>query len=361
MRRSDVVAISGVKSFGLIAAMTGALSSGGVMLTLDRNFPAERQKLLVREVGVAHILYVGEFRNEDEWMRDLDSTSLIYVDADGALTAQAIAGSNSNDAGLPALAPNDPAYIFFTSGTTGVPKGILGCHKGLSHFLAWQRDTFAIGPNDRVAQLTPLSFDVLLRDVFLPLTCGASVHLPDEREGLAPDSILPWLARERISVLHTVPALAQSWLADAPRDLSFPDLRWVFFSGEPLQDSLIKRWRDTFSLTAGIVNLYGPTETTMVKCFHRVVDEEPLGAQPVGRPLPQTQALVLNANGDLCGIGEPGEIAIRTPFRTLGYVNAPDENRKRFVKNPFRDDDDDLLYLTGDRGRYRPDGTLMME
>ncbi|MGH8772943.1 MAG: non-ribosomal peptide synthetase, partial [Burkholderiales bacterium] len=142
---------------------------------------------------------------------------------------------------------------------------------------------------------------------------------------------------------------------------SFPALRWVFFSGEPLQDSLIKRWRDTFSLTAGIVNLYGPTETTMVKCFHRVVDEEPLGAQPVGRPLPQTQALVLNANGDLCGIGEPGEIAIRTPFRTLGYVNAPDENRKRFVKNPFRDDDDDLLYLTGDRGRYRPDGTLMME
>ena len=151
-----------------------------------------------------------------------------------------------------------------------MPKGILGSHKSLSHFLAWQRETFAIGPDDRVAQLTALSFDVLLRDVFLPLTSGASLHLPDEAEGLAPGYILPWLARERISVLHTVPALAQSWLADVPHDLSLSDLRWVFFSGEPLQDALIERWRRAFSHTGAIVNLYGPTETTMAKCFHRV-------------------------------------------------------------------------------------------
>ncbi|MFH0341841.1 MAG: amino acid adenylation domain-containing protein, partial [Chromatiales bacterium] len=360
LTQGDVIAISGPKSFGLISCMVAALLSGGVMLTLDRRFPVERQRLLVRETGAKHILYAGDFREEDEWMRELDAITILEVNADSAMAQSAVA-INRAASDLPKLAPDDPAYIFFTSGTTGVPKGILGSHKSLSHFLAWQRETFAIGPDDRVAQLTALSFDVLLRDVFLPLTSGASVHLPDEAEGLAPGYILPWLARERISLLHTVPALAQSWLANVPRGLSLPDLRWVFFSGEPLQDTLIKRWRSAFSHTGAIVNLYGPTETTMAKCFHRVGGDEPLGMQPAGRPLPQTQALVMSASSQRCGIGEPGEIAIRTPFRTLGYINAPDENRKRFIRNPFRDDEQDLLYLTGDRGRYRPDGTLMME
>ena len=94
---------------------------------------------------------------------------------------------------LSILDPNGPAYIFFTSGTTGVPKAVLGCHKGLSHFLAWQRDTFNVGPGDRVAQLTNLSFDAVLRDVFLPLTSGAELCLPagesplftGEHDGLA--------------------------------------------------------------------------------------------------------------------------------------------------------------------------------
>ena len=361
LKRSDVVAISGPKSFALIACMVAALLSGGVMLTVDRRFPVERQRLLVRETGAKQILYIGDFQREDAWIRELDAATIIEIDAGGALPVHPLATIDRGASGLPKLAPDDPAYIFFTSGTTGVPKGILGSHKSLSHFLAWQRETFAIGPDDRVAQLTALSFDVLLRDVFLPLTSGASLHLPDEAEGLAPGYILPWLVRERISVLHTVPALAQSWLADVPHDLSLSDLRWVFFSGERLQDTLIERWRRAFSHTGAIVNLYGPTETTMAKCFHRVIDEEPLGIQPVGRPLPQTQVLVMSAGNQRCGIGEPGEIAIRTPFRTLGYINALDENRKRFIRNPFRDDEQDLLYLTGDRGRYRPDGTLMME
>ena len=286
LKRSDVVAISGPKSFGLIACMVAALLSGGVMLTLDRRFPVERQRLLVRETGAKQILYIGDFKPEDAWIRELDAATIIEIDAGGALPVHPLATIDRGASSLPKIAPDDPAYIFFTSGTTGVPKGILGSHKSLSHFLAWQRETFAIGPDDRVAQLTALSFDVLLRDVFLPLTSGASLHLPDEAEGLAPGYILPWLARERISVLHTVPALAQSWLADVPHDLSLSDLRWVFFSGEPLQDTLIKRWRSAFSHTGAIVNLYGPTETTMAKCFHRVMDEEPLGMQPAGPSAP---------------------------------------------------------------------------
>src|ERR1044072_4245394 len=96
----------------------------------------------------------------------------------------------------------------------------------------------------------------------------------------------------------------------------------------------------------------------MAKCFYQVPENPLPGVQPVGSPLPQTQALVLNKNGQLCGIGEPGEIVLRTPFRTLGYLNAAEENAKRFVVNPFRNDDKDKLYHSGDKGYFRSNGQL---
>jgi amino acid adenylation domain-containing protein len=355
LQRGDVVAIAGARSFGLVSCMTAVLLAGGVMLTVDANLPAERQRLLLREARVKRLLHLGTLQPEDDWMRDMASVALTLVDPEYGTMVGAEHAAN-DEIELPPIAAADPAYIFFTSGTTGVPKGILGCHKGLNHFLAWQRETFAIGPHDRCAQLTALSFDPLLRDVFLPLTSGATLCLPSKHDELEPASVLSWLAREKVSVLHTVPSRAQSWLADAMPGLEFPHLRLTFFSGEPLTGSLVNRWR---ALTASeIVNLYGPTETTMIKCCYRVPADVSPGIQPAGVPLPDTQALVLNGDGALCGIGEPGEIVIRTPFRTLGYINSVEEQRKSFVKNPFRDDDSDLLYRTGDRGRYRFDGSL---
>ncbi len=233
---------------------------------------------------------------------------------------------------------------------------MLGTHKGLSHFLIWQRETFAVGPGDRCAHLTALSFDVVLRDIFLPLTSGATLCLP--QDDLLPDHVLPWAASEAITVIHAVPSLSWLWMAHA-QSMTLPALRCVFSAGESLTDSLVKQWR-TVAPEAEIVNLYGPTETTMAKCFYRVPEDVLPGAQPVGRPLPQTQALVLSENGRLCGVNEPGEIVIRTPFRTRGYLNRPEENQTRFVPNPFRDDPDDVLYRTGDLGRYRADGTLVV-
>jgi acyl-coenzyme A synthetase/AMP-(fatty) acid ligase len=146
----------------------------------------------------------------------------------------------------------------------------------------------------------------------------------------------------------------------APAAVSLSSLRWVFFSGEPLTGVLVRRWRSLLPGTAGIVNLYGPTETTMAKCFYVVPPTTETGVQPVGNALPDTQALVLSENNHQCGVNEPGEVVIRTPFGTRGYVNAPEENQNRFIPNPFRDDVADVLYRTGDRGVYRQDGALMV-
>ena len=111
-------------------------------------------------------------------------------------------------------------------------------------------------------------------------------------------------------------------------------------------------------MSGEIVNLYGPTETTMIKCFYRVPFDPPTSILPIGDPLPQTQALVLSPNDRLCGIGETGQIVLRTPFRTLGYLHSQHQQPQSFVANPFRSDSRDLLYYTGDRGRYRLDGSL---
>ncbi|MBE9040090.1 AMP-binding protein, partial [Oscillatoriales cyanobacterium LEGE 11467] len=254
--------------------------------------------------------------------------------------------------------PDAAAYIFFTSGSTGTPKGVLGCHKGLSHFLHWQRQTFNITPPERCAQLSALSFDVMLRDVFLALTSGATLYLPATENRLDPRQILPWLEREKITLIHTVPSLVRSWLRDVSPGVTLRSLRKIFFAGEPLSDRLVGQWRERFPEAGEIINLYGPTETTLAKCYYRVPDSPNPGIQPIGFSLPNTQTLILAEDRRLCEVGEPGEIVLRTPFCSLGYLNPSEDDRYRFAPNPFRNDPADRVYYTGDRGCYGADGTL---
>ena len=357
-QRKNVVAVSGSRSFGLIAAMLGILENGDVLLPIDRNLPKERQLFMLREAGVRTLLHVSENSAACSWLENELRLNVLSIDAGTGHLRDIKTCQSPKELKSSETCPDDAAYIFFTSGTTGVPKGVLGSHRGLSHFVTWQRETFAVGPQDRCAQLTGLSFDVVLRDIFLPLTSGATLCLPADDFTLDSDNVLSWLDLEQISLLHAVPALAQSWLTELSSGVSLRAMRYVFFAGEPLTDALVHEWRDTFPESGEIINLYGPTETTLAKCYYRVRPNVLPGIQPIGRPLPQTQALVMGPNVQMCGIGEPGEIVIRTPFRSLGYIHMPEENRQRFSRNPFRSDDADLLYFTGDRGRYRPDGSI---
>ncbi|MEZ4729300.1 MAG: amino acid adenylation domain-containing protein [Caldilineaceae bacterium] len=352
LQPGDVVAILGRRSFGQVASMVGVLRSGGVLLLLDPNLPSQRWQVMQREANARYLLCLEAISPEVQALADA-CQSLLVVDPQSGQVAGAIPTTTTL---LPTLTPDAPAYIFFTSGSTGVPKGVLGTHKGLAHFLHWQRQTFAITPTDRIAQLIALSFDAVLRDTFLPLTSGAPLVLPpaEAEAGLTP--LLVWLQQAQITLIHTVPALAQGWLAAAPAEVTLPALRYIFLAGEPLTEPVVRQWRER-APTGEVINLYGPTETTMVKCFYRIPATIPPGVQLAGFPQPQTQALVLR-DGRLCGIGEPGEIVIRTPFRTLGYINNAAEQQRRFVPNPFRDDAQDLLYYTGDVGCYRADGAL---
>ena len=352
--RGAVAAISGPSSFGLVTAMLAILSRGWVMLLIAPDLPDQRKRLMFEEAGARLLLHLGDA--EDTWFRGLAMEPVLRVcrhTGRPESLAHDVPGAGAVSAVEPG--PDDPAYIFFTSGTTGTPKGVLGAHKGLSHFLAWQSRTFGVGSADRCAQLTNVSFDVVLRDILMPLWSGATLCLPPAE--LLPDSVPAWLAHEKVTVVHTVPSLAQTWLAQAPGELSLPALRWVFSAGEPLTDALVLRWRGV-APNCQVINLYGPTETTMIKCWYRVPDDLLPGVQPIGEPLPQSQALLLSSTNQLCGINEIGEIVLRTPFRTRGYINAPEAQGHHFIANPFTNDSRDVLYRTGDLGRYRHDGNL---
>lgn len=354
-RPGDVVGVAGPRSFGLIAGALAVFKAGGVLFLIDSNMPRERLRILLDKAGVRRLLAVQGCPWTEQ---DCPTGSqLLPVDRETG-RCLAILKGQVDTAPFAEPQPGDPAYLFFTSGTTGTPRAVLGQHKGLAHFLDWQRHTFQVGPGDRSSQLINLSFDAVLRDIFLPLASGATLCLPEEADENDPERLFAWLAEQRITLLHTVPAKASFWLDSSTNPPQASALRWTFFSGEPLLDTLVRRWRRVVCSTGSIANFYGPTETTMIKCFHVVGSEPEPGVQPLGRPMPETQLLVLGKTGQQCGMGEVGQIAIRTPFSTLGYLHEDQENARRFIANPWRNDPADRLFLTGDRGRYRPDGRL---
>jgi amino acid adenylation domain-containing protein len=345
----DVVAVMGFSSFGTVAGMLAALMVGAVIVMIDRKLPEQRQR------------QIAEISQPRAWLAAVEDESAGSLPL-GAIVTDAWPDARSliEEPAAP-IAPwqqvNSSAYLFFTSGSTGLPKGVLGRHQGLAHFLDWQRRTFPIGPGDRTAQLTALSFDVVLRDLFYPLTSGACIHIPARETLLDARRMLHWIAKTRITVMHCVPSLMKAWLMADPGTQPFRTLKHIFFAGEPLSDQLLERFRAAAASNTHITNLYGPTETTLAKLWHSIERIES-GIQPVGRPQPGVDVLIVRDRQVLCGLWEVGEIAIRTPYRSNGYFQNPELTRQAFQPNPMREDPEDLIYYTGDLGRFRSDGRV---
>jgi amino acid adenylation domain-containing protein len=354
-----VVAVHGCRSFALISSALGVLLSGKVLLLIDSTLPPERKRVMLQEAGVRLVLETAGALPQTALPRQAGAR-VARVDPDGRIVSAV--GDQARHLAVPFQmnrpAPSQPAYVFFTSGTSARPKAVLGTHAGLNHFIHWQRTEFEIRPDDRMSQLTSPSFDVVLRELFLPLTTGALLCLPDDTLHRSSLDTVEWLARQGITVLHVVPTLAEAWLLPAGSGRAHPNLRYVFFAGEPLTGALVQRWRRRFGSVAQIINLYGPTETTLAKFFYRVEAAPLSGVQPVGRPLPDCEVYIVGRSGQLCRPQEEGEIVIRTPFRTRGYLNGGQEQAERFVVNPCREDPQDLLYFTGDLGYLGADGLL---
>lgn len=350
----DIVAIITTgRSFDLCAALLAAWQARAVPTIVDTAFAVEDRRRMLSQARPRTVIALGEHAREIA-AHDLPSVTVVVLEADASPRFLDCRRGSETDGQAPK--PNDPAYLFFTSGSTGTPKAYVGRHNGLSHMLLWQRQTFGVGSHDRCAHVISLSADACLRDIFMPVISGARLCLPTSTGAVGHEASLPldWMADARITLAHSVPTTALVWLAHGGDFAALESLRLLFFSGEALSGHLARRLR-VIAPNVEFVNLYGVSECTMFQTFHRLPEVEP-GIQPVGRGVSGAQALVLSPTREQCAVEEPGEIYLRTPYATLGYLGVDHENA--FVPDPFNDDTTIGMFRTGDEGRYRIDGVL---
>ncbi|WP_432726894.1 AMP-binding protein [Variovorax sp. W6] len=341
MKPGDRVALHGTASRGLVAMLVGCLLEGVVVVPIDAALPRARKQAMLDASTPALAI---DFAKQ----APLEATGVACIP--GELSPQP--GWTLDDLILPETAPDAGCYIFFTSGTTGSPKGILGRRGGLAHFLAWEAGMLGLQPGDRVGVLTRLSFDVVLRDLLLPVVARVTGCLPPEDSPMTPAGMPGWLATMAVSVLHAVPSLAQACLAGLPAGARNDTLRHTLFAGEPLGSALVERWRAAFPASE-VYNLYGPTETTLAKFCARVPTPAPEGIQCCGLPLPEVNVSIVDEALRPLGAGCLGEVAIRTVHRSLGYLDPAEPSATRFVVL-----DAEPAYLSGDLGFLDDNGAL---
>ena len=347
---------------GLVATV----KAGAIFMPLDSTYPDDRLRqmlavarpkvLVVRQADLATGLRVAKCCTTD-------LVALVSLDAAGE--ARVVDGETASlsDANPPIIAgDDDTGYLIHTSGSTGVPKLVAGRNKGVSHFIHWEVSELGLDQSVRASFLAPPTFDVSLREILVPLLAGGRLIIPEAGDRADADRLVAWLRRRRISLMHIVPSLFRlitRALRERAEAGGLPDLKTAALAGEPLYGADVAAWRAVAGNVATLINLYGPSETTLAKAFHRVDTETyAQGAiVPIGKPIANTALLILK-DGGLAEIGEIGEIHIRTPFASNGYFADPQRTAESFVANPLAGDAADLIYRTGDLGRYRADRSV---
>jgi len=250
------------------------------------------------------------------------------------------------------------AYYSFTSGTQGKPKLVVNDLLPLSHFVSWYQQEFKLGSGDCFSMLSGVSHDPMLRDLFAPLALGATICIPDQDSLLEPGYLSRWIVDHNITVAHLTPSMGelivQNW------DKSASGLRLVCFGGEKLRYSQAQEFK-FFAPDVELVNFYGATETPQAMAFERVVVEQNRGRAsiiPIGVGIDGAQILVVNDALMPVGISEIGEIAIRTPYLSKGYENDAELTALKFPSVDYLSQSKEVIYRTGDLGRYLPDGRV---
>ncbi len=359
LKRQNVVGIFLPAGCDYIASILGVSKAGGIFLPLDIEFPQKRLSHILSKTTPT-IFITNQSLKQDAVIK-IKTSDLSFSDQQIVVIEDTVAFIDQNPPLIPD--PDDGNYIIFTSGSTGEPKAILGCHKSLSHFIHWEMGEFQLDNSVRISQFAPTTFDVSFRDMFVPMLSGGTVCIPTKETGSNIKHLLQWMENSKLTMVHCVPSLFRLLMkeiesSENPRN-ALPTLKRFLLAGEPLYGSDVIRWKELMGDRIELVNVYGPSETTLAKAFHRIKETpaEKNMIMPVGQPISNTALLILKDNA-LCRIGEIGEIHIKTPFRTKGYFNDPEATQKSFIQNPLSPDSEDIIYKTGDMGKYLPDRSV---
>ena len=343
----DRVVLYADRSLATVVGILGALRAGVPYVPVDPAVTARWLRSLVDQTRPGMILTRPHLTDD-----------LASVEAPVGVVDRLIDGPPADPVDGRAR-PDDVAYVLYTSGSTGDPKGVLVEQGNLASFVDALAAAQPMGPGDRVALFHSISFDGTVTSLHAPLTTGTTVVIPRPDAFGSIPSLLRWLAEQQITILKVPTGFFHTFAEEvlaADADLP-PTLRLISFGGEQVRADVIRRWLERFGDRIPVHNTYGPTETTVYVTHHAFSPADlPLDWAPVGRPVEGSAIYVLDPELRPTPIGVTGEIYVAGPQVARGYLDAPELTAQRFLEDPFCGQG--RMYRTGDRGRWLPDGVL---
>lgn len=395
----DVVMIYSSRGVDLMVCVLGVLKAGATFSVIDPAYPPARQTIYLGVAKPKGLIVIRAAGTLDQLVEDYIEKELDVITCIPSIAIQddaSIQGSLPTEKDVLApyeqfkdtrtgivVGPDSNPTLSFTSGSEGIPKGVLGRHFSLAYYFKWMSKQFNLSSDDRFTMLSGIAHDPIQRDIFTPLFLGAQLYVPTEDDIGTPGKLAEWMGLHRCTVTHLTPAMGQ--LLTAQATTPFPQLHHAFFVGDILTKRDCLRLQ-TLAENCRVVNMYGTTETQRAVSFFEVKSKRDnpnflkklKDVMPAGRGMFNVQLLVVNRNdrSQICGVGEVGEIYVRAGGLAEGYRGLPDLNKEKFINNWFVEDGHwdylnkssneewrefwqgprDRMYRTGDLGRYLPNG-----
>ncbi|MEO6230171.1 MAG: non-ribosomal peptide synthase/polyketide synthase [Ferruginibacter sp.] len=326
----------------MITGMLGILKAGAVYVPFNTEYPAERLNHIINDAAIKHLVYTDESLLKSYALEGCEN---IFI-RNAAKSSKAAPSVNTNiDA---------PVYIMYTSGTTGLPKGIVVSNRNIIK-LVYDEGAISVRAGDRMLQWSNYSFDGSTYEIYSSLLKGASLHLLKENTASDVYELSRVMKEQKISVCFITTALFNSFIDTNPE--TFKQLRKVLFGGEMVSVHHVRKAINVVGPNK-LVHVYGPTETTVYATAYPINEVNQHGSIPIGKPLCNTTAFILSRSGEVVPIGVPGELFIGGDGVSLGYVNNEILTEERFIEKSFENIGEQRLYKTGDICRWLPDGNI---
>jgi len=348
------VAVMMDKTPNCLAAFFAAVSAGCFYVPLDTKMPPDRMRLIFDTLHPAFVFYDAKNEAMAKELAGGAHSSLFDEAAATPENADALAAIRGQHV------DTDLLYVLFTSGSTGVPKGVTICHRGIIDWADWLHNALDIDETTVFGNQAPFVFDNSTLDIYSTLKNGSTCWILPKKCFSFPKAMMKYLAEHEINTIFFVPSvliqLANSGILDTVQPTT---LNRVYFCGEVMPNRQLNVWRRALP-EAKFCNMYGPTEITDV-CAYYIInrefgDEEPL---PIGRACANTRIILLNEDNKLPAPGEQGELCVMGTCLSLGYYNNPEQTDKAFCQNPLNTAFTEHMYRTGDLARYNDRGELI--
>ena len=347
------VAILIDKTVNCIDVMLGALYAGDFYIVVDVHSPQDRIENILKTLD--RPLVVTDMQSE-ELAKSLCSGYYLYESMVGTVVNEdAIATVRSH------MCDMDTAYILFTSGSTGMPKGTVISHRALISYVNWVTVEFGFDEETSFGSQTPLYFSMSVTDFYSTIKCGCTYNIIPKQHFSFPLNLVAYLNEYKINTIYWVPtaiSILSNWKVF---DVEKPKyLKKVLFAGEVMPTKQLNYWIHNLDSVITYANLFGPTETTDICTFYVVnrefADDESL---PIGKHCDNCDVFIVNAEGKLAKDGEEGELFVRSTFIADGYYKNPEKTAESFVQNPINNYYPELVYRTGDIVKYNEKGELI--